>query len=85
MNQPWDQKSTLGPGCTRSKSSSGCTTIMASQPGPRPGHVHPPEIAGLIKGLLTIGFHYIIRLAIKARLFLGGGYVIGGRAPVDQP
>ena len=29
--------------------------IMAGQPTP-PGHVPPPEIAGLIKGLLTIGF-----------------------------
>ena len=27
-----------------------------SQPTPPPGHVPPPEIAGLIKGLLTIGF-----------------------------
>ena len=29
--------------------------IMGNQPTP-PGHVPPPEIAGLIKGLLTIGF-----------------------------
>ena len=29
--------------------------IMAGQPTP-PDHVPPPEIAGLIKGLLTIGF-----------------------------
>ena len=30
--------------------------LMASQPSPPPGHVPPPEIAGLIKGLLTVGF-----------------------------
>ena len=40
----------------------------------------PPEIAGLVKGLLTIGFHHKgLLLLTHIKLLILGGYVSGGR------
>ena len=53
------------------------TATVKAVPTPPGCHVETPqEIAGLIKGLLTIGFP--INLALFGPFFLGGGYVFQG-------